>query len=218
MCKACSITDDAYTYLLSIAKAGVSEKELAVALERKMVDLGASKKSFETILLSGANGSLPHGKPSDKKLQNGELVTVDFGCYFEKYASDMTRTFAVGDIDEKLSEIYNVVLEAQKRGIKAVKAGVSGYDVDKVCRDYITEAGYGEYFGHGTGHGLGIDVHEDISVSPKSKHILEVGNVITIEPGIYISGIGGVRIEDDVVVTENGCEVLNKSPKELISI
>lgn len=218
MKEACRITDEAYSYILSVAKAGKTEKELAVLLERKMIDLGADSISFDIIFLSGHRGALPHGRPSEKKLENGDLVTVDFGCYVNKYASDMTRTFAVGEISDKLNEIYNVVYEAQLRGLAAVKAGVSCFDVDKACRDYITEAGYGEYFGHGTGHGLGIDVHESISVSSKSKDILQVGNVVTIEPGIYIEGLGGVRIEDDVVVTESGCEILNKSPKELIKI
>lgn len=218
MKKACEITDEAYSYLLSIAKPGMKETELAKLLERKMVDLGAKEKSFDTILVSGLSGASPHGVPSDKTLENGELVTVDFGCYYNNYASDMTRTFAVGEIDDKLQEIYDIVLKAQLAGVAAVKAGVAAKDVDMAARSIIEEAGYGEYFGHGLGHGLGIDVHEAIRVSKASTDILEVGNVITIEPGIYIPGVGGVRIEDDVVVTENGCEILNSSDKNLISI
>lgn len=216
--KACEITDQAYSYLLETAKAGMSELELTKLLERKMVDLGASGPSFNTILVSGTSGALPHGTPSEKLLKEGELVTVDFGCYFENYASDMTRTFAVGKVDEKLEEIYNIVLKAQLAAVAAVKAGICAKEVDLAARNIIDEAGYGEYFGHGTGHGLGIDVHEAIRVSKDSMQILEVGNVITVEPGIYIPGLGGVRIEDDVVVTENGCEILNKSEKKLISI
>ncbi len=218
MRKACEITDQAYSYLLDIAKAGMSEIELTKLLERKMVDLGASGPSFDTILVSGPSGALPHGVPSEKLLAEGELVTVDFGCYFGNYASDMTRTFAVGKVDEKLEEIYNVVLKAQLAGVAAVKAGICAKEVDLAARNIIEEAGYGEYFGHGTGHGLGIDVHEAIRVSKDSVQILEVGNVITVEPGIYIPGLGGVRIEDDVVVTEDGCEILNKSDKNLVSI
>ncbi|MFV0424678.1 MAG: M24 family metallopeptidase [Bacilli bacterium] len=218
MRKACEITDQAYSYLLEIAKPGISEIELAKLLERKMVDLGAQSPSFETILVSGKAGAIPHGVPSEKTLVKGELVTVDFGCYFENYASDMTRTFAVGKVDEKLEEIYNVVLKAQLAGIAAVKEGALAKDVDYAARSIIEEAGYGEYFGHGTGHGLGIDVHEAIRVSKNGTQVLKAGNVITIEPGIYIPELGGVRIEDDVVVTENGCEILNKSDKKLISI
>ncbi len=216
--KACEITDEAYSYLLSIASPGKTEIELTRLLERKMVDLGASRPSFDTILVSGESGALPHGRPSDKKLCKGELVTVDFGCYFENYASDMTRTFAVGEVNEELTKIYNTVLEAQLAGVAAVKAGVNAKDVDSAARDIIEKAGYGEYFGHGTGHGLGIDVHEEIRVSQRSTDVLEIGNVVTIEPGIYIPGVGGVRIEDDVVVTANGCEILNKSEKKLINI
>ncbi len=218
MKKACAITDEAYSYLLETAKAGMSEIELARMLERKMVDLGASEPSFDTILVSGESGALPHGVPSDKKLQEGELVTVDFGCYYENYASDMTRTFAVGTVEGKLKEIYDIVLEAQLAGVAAVKAGVKACDVDRAAREVIENAGYGEYFGHGTGHGLGIDVHESIRVSAVSEQILEEGMAITIEPGIYIPGLGGVRIEDDVIVTKTGCEILNKSSKKLINI
>ncbi len=216
--KACEITDQAFEHLLSVIKVGMTEKELALVLDRKLVDLGASGNSFSTIAVSGANGALPHGVPSDKKIVSGELMTFDFGCYYEKYSSDMTRTIAIGEVDEKLLEIYNIVKKAQLAGINAVKAGVKASDVDKVCRDIITEAGYGEYFGHGTGHGLGIDVHEGPSVSWVSNHVLQVNNVITVEPGIYIPGLGGVRIEDDVVVTEDGCIVLNSTSKDLIII
>ncbi|MFV0499375.1 MAG: M24 family metallopeptidase [Bacilli bacterium] len=218
MRKACEITDKAYSYLLEIAKPGMSELELTSLLERKMVDLGAESPSFETILVSGVSGALPHGKPSEKVLEEGELVTVDFGCYFEKYASDMTRTFAVGKVSEELEKIYNIVLEAQLAGVAAVKSGALASEVDYAARKIITDAGYGQYFGHGLGHGLGIDVHESIRLSDKSEQVLKVGNVVTIEPGIYIPGLGGVRIEDDVIVTEDGCEILNKSDKTLLSI
>ncbi len=216
--KACKITDEAFKHLLSVIKVGMSEKELATILDRKLVDLGASGNSFSTIAVSGVNGALPHGVPSDKKIQEGELITFDFGCYYNKYSSDMTRTIAVGHVNDKLKEIYEVVKKAQEAGVNAVKAGVKASEIDKVCRDIITEAGYGEYFGHGTGHGIGVDVHEGPSVSWVSDHTLEVNNVITVEPGIYIPGVGGVRIEDDVVVTDDGCIVLNTTPKDLIII
>ncbi len=216
--KACEITDKAFEYMLSVIKEGMSEKELATILDCKLVDYGACGNSFSTIVVSGKNGALPHGVPSDKLIKKGELITFDFGCYYEKYSSDMTRTIAIGDVDNKLLEIYNVVKKAQQAGVEAVKAGVMASDIDKVCRDIITQAGYGDYFGHGTGHGIGIDVHEAPSVSWVSDYVLEVGNVITVEPGIYIPNLGGVRIEDDVVVTKDGCEILNKTTKDLIII
>ncbi len=216
--KACNITDEAFKYLLTVIKPGMSERELAFMLEQKMLELGADSISFNTIAVSGASGASPHGVPSDKLVKEGELMTFDFGCYVEKYASDMTRTIAIGKIDDKLQEIYNVVLKAQLAGVAAVKAGVKASEVDKACRDIITEAGYGEYFGHGTGHGLGIDVHELPNVSMRNENELVEGNVVTIEPGIYLPGIGGVRIEDDVVVTKDGCKILNKTTKELITV
>ncbi len=215
---ACEITDRVFSHLVKFIKPGMTEIEISNELERVTKEFGASKISFESIVASGPNGALPHARPSERKICNGDLITLDFGCYYNKYASDMTRTIAVGEIDSKLEEIYNIVLEAQLAGVKAVKAGVSGKEVDKVCRDIITNAGYGEYFKHGTGHGLGLDVHELPSVSPSNDKPLEVGNVVTVEPGIYIPGLGGVRIEDDVLVTADGCEILNKSDKNLIKI
>lgn len=216
--KACEITDKAFEYLLSVIKVGMSELELARILEQKMVEYGASSRSFSTIAVSGANGALPHGVPSEKKIVSGELMTFDFGCYYEKYASDMTRTIAIGEVDDKLKEIYEIVKKAQLAGVEAVKAGVKASEIDAACRNIIKEHGYGDYFGHGTGHGLGIDVHEGPSVSWVNDKPLEAGNVITIEPGIYLPGIGGVRIEDDVVVTEDGCIILNKTSKDLIVV
>lgn len=218
MKKSAQIADEAFAYLLTQLKVGMSEKEAAKILEDKMISLGADSLSFETICASGWRGALPHGVASDKKLSQGELVTFDFGCYYKGYASDMTRTIAIGKVSDELLNIYNVVLQAQLKGVESVKAGVSCKDVDKACRDYISDNGFGEYFKHGTGHGLGLDVHELPSVSSLSNHILEVGNAITIEPGIYIDGLGGVRIEDDVIVTEDGCLILNETTKELQTI
>ncbi len=190
--------------------AGKTEKELAAKLEYLFKMSGAEKQSFDTIVASGVNGAKPHAVPSDKKLKNGEFVTFDFGVFYKGYASDTTRTIQVGDVkNEKLLEIYAVVEEAQRLGIAAVKPGVTGAEIDKICRDYITKKGYGKYFGHGTGHGLGLDVHELPNTNSGNNEPLEVGNVVTVEPGIYIEGLGGVRIEDDVLITKDGNRVLS---------
>lgn len=194
-------------------KPGVTEIEVANKLVNEMRILGAEKESFDPIVASGSNGALPHAHPTNKKIQEGELVTIDFGCILNGYCSDITRTLKIGKIkDEKLNEIYEVVKEAQSRGVKAIKPGVTTVEVDKVCRDYITEKGYGKYFVHSTGHGLGIEVHEKPNVTPRKEFdtVLEPGMVITVEPGIYIEGFGGVRIEDDILVTETGYENLSR--------
>jgi Xaa-Pro aminopeptidase len=218
MKEAALIADKAFDYILTYIKPGVTEKEVSVELEKQMQLLGASKASFDIIVASGTRSALPHGVATDKVIEDGDIITLDFGCYYKGYASDITRTIVVGNLSEKLEEIYYVVKEAQRLGVEAVKAGVTGKEVDAACRDYITSKGYGEYFKHGTGHGLGLDVHESPSASPLNVNPLVSGNVITVEPGIYIEGVGGVRIEDDVVVTDDGCIILNESSKELISI
>ena len=192
---------------------GVKEKEIEARLSYNMRKYGATKESFDSIVVSGPRGALPHGKPSDKKLKEGELVTIDFGAIYNGYCSDITRTFHVGEVkNEKLLEIEKVLIKAQKLGVKAVKPGVTTFDIDKVCRDYITAKGFGKYFIHSTGHGLGIDVHElpNVSSRKETARVLEPGMVITVEPGIYIEGLGGIRIEDDVLVTEKGYKVLSK--------
>ncbi len=192
---------------------GVTELELDRKLEFLLRKHGAEKGSFDAIVVSGANGSLPHGKPSSKELKDGELLTIDFGAIWKGYCSDITRTFHVGTVtDEKLLEIEAVLTEAQKRGKEAVKPGVTTVEIDKICRDYITEKGYGEFFVHSTGHGLGIDVHElpNVTSNVKFSTVLEAGMVITVEPGIYIPNFGGIRIEDDVLVTSDGYEILSK--------
>jgi len=216
MREAARISDLAFEAILDFIKPGVTEIAIADELERVMKLNGGDGHSFSPIVASGARGALPHGRATDKVIQEGELITMDFGCYYQGYASDMTRTVAVGQVDKKLLEIYDIVLESQIAGVEAVKVGIKGQDVDKVCRDIIDSKGYGSNFGHGTGHGLGMLVHEGPSVGSKSNDILAPGNVITVEPGIYIDGFGGVRIEDDVVVKADGIEVLTKSPKELI--
>lgn len=214
--EACEITDQAFEHILSFIKPGVTEIEVANELERFLKSKGASAMSFDTIVASGLRSAMPHGVASEKVIEDGDVVTLDFGCYYHGYTSDMTRTIAVGHIDPKMEEIYNIVLEAHERVNKAAKAGMTGKELDAVARDYITEKGYGPAFGHSTGHGIGLDVHEQPGINFRNDQPLLVNQVITNEPGIYIEGLGGVRIEDDLVVTEDGAYGLNRSPKNLI--
>ncbi len=216
--QAVHIADQAFTYILDIIKPGIRENEVALKLEYKMRELGAEGTSFDTIIASGYRSALPHGIASDKVIEAGELVTIDFGCIYEGYVSDMTRTVMVGKPNEKQREIYQIVLEAQLNGVKHVKAGMTGKEADALTRDIITRYGYGEYFGHGTGHGIGLDIHEEPRLSLLSEVVLQPGMMVTVEPGIYLPNFGGVRIEDDVIITETGREILNQSPKELIII
>jgi Xaa-Pro aminopeptidase len=217
LAKACEITDQALEYALSLDLVGMKERDVEVILKSKMLELGAEDTWQRFIVASGPRGAMPHGMASDKVIQNNELVTFDLGCFYKGYSSDLTRTIAFGkDVDGQLLEIYDIVYQAQKKAVEQAKAGMTGAELDSICRDYITEKGYGDFFKHGTGHGLGLDVHEGPRVNQANTNPLEVGAVVTIEPGIYISGLGGVRIEDDVFLTEDGCIVLNKFPKELI--
>ena len=217
--KATEISDIAFAETIKIVKAGMSEKDVAAHLEYIQRKLGAEDKSFNTIVASGYRSALPHGVASDKKIGNNELVTTDFGAYYNGYVSDVTRTFFVGDkIEDKQREIYNIVLEANLLAIKHVKVGMKGSELDKIARDYIAGKGYGDNFGHGLGHGIGLEIHEAPTVSPLGDIVLEENMLITIEPGIYIEGYGGVRIEDDVIVKKDGCVVLNKTSKELLMI
>ncbi|MFD1850599.1 M24 family metallopeptidase [Oceanobacillus bengalensis] len=218
MKKAAKIADDAFLHIRSFIKPGVKEIEISNELEFFMRRQGATSSSFDTIVASGVRSALPHGVASDKEIKSGELVTLDYGALFEGYCSDITRTVAVGEISSELRNIYNTVLEANIRGIKGIKPGITGVEADALTRDYITEKGYGEYFGHSTGHGVGLEVHEGPSLSTRSKSTLEPGMIVTVEPGIYIAGLGGCRIEDDVVVTEDGNERLTFAPKELIQL
>ncbi|SHF02212.1 MULTISPECIES: M24 family metallopeptidase [Caloramator] len=215
---AASIADKAFEHILNYIRPGVSEIEVALELEFFMKRMGASALSFPTIVASGNRSSLPHGTASEKIINEGEFVTLDFGCVYKGYCSDMTRTIVVGKANEKQKEIYNTVLEANEAALKAVKPGISCFDLDKIARDIIVERGYGERFGHGLGHGVGREVHELPYVNFRSKFNLETGMVITDEPGIYIPGFGGVRIEELVLVTEDGYRVLSKSPKHLIEL
>ncbi|MWV44356.1 M24 family metallopeptidase [Paenibacillus sp. HJL G12] len=203
---------------LKSVKTGVTEIEIVAELEYLMKKLGAQGPSFETMVLSGPKTALPHGTPGDRKIQHGDLLMFDMGVYADGYASDITRTFAVGEISPELKKIYNAVLEGNLQGIQAIKPGVTLASVDKAARDAIEKAGYGPYFLHRLGHGLGMDVHEYPSVHGKNTDLVQPGMVFTVEPGIYVAGLGGVRIEDDIFVTENGVEVLTSYPKELITL
>lgn len=214
--KACSIADMAYDHILKMIQPGMTEIEVANQVDFYMRSLGASGVSFSTIVASGLRSAMPHGVASNKVIEQGDMITLDFGCYYEGYVSDMTRTFAIGDPGEKLKEIYEIVLGAQLAVIEAAKPGVTGIQLDAVARDYITKHGYGEAFGHSTGHGIGLEIHEGPNVSARAEKQFIVGNVITDEPGIYLPGIGGVRIEDDLLITPEGNRVLTHSPKELI--
>ncbi len=177
---------------------------------------GAVSSSFDIIVASGVRSALPHGVASEKTIESGELVTLDFGAYYEGYCSDITRTLAVGNISDELKTIYETVRVAQQLGIDGIKPGMTGKEADALTRDYIKEKGYGDYFGHSTGHGLGMEVHEAPGLSMASDVPLQPGMVVTVEPGIYIPGVGGTRIEDDILITETGNERLNYSSKELI--
>lgn len=204
--------------LLPFIKVGRTEREVALELNRLMFKNGAEDLSFETIVLAGRNTSMPHGVPSDKKIEEGEFVLMDFGAVYNGYHSDMTRTVCVGKPSEEMEKVYDIVLRAQEAGIEAARAGIMGSALDKVSRDIIEAAGYGECFGHSLGHGVGLDIHEKPNASPNYKLPLSSGSVVTIEPGIYIAGKFGVRIEDFVILTENGCENMTKCAKNLISL
>lgn len=210
------IGDAAFTHILDVLKPGVSEREISLELEFFMKKQGASKLSFDTIVASGANGSMPHAQVTDRVLQSGDFVTMDFGCVYEGYCSDMTRTVAIGTPTDEMKKVYQIVLDANLRAMEQIEAGKRCNEIDAVARDYIREQGYGEYFGHGLGHGVGLDIHEEPRFSPKCDVITQENMVITDEPGIYLPGQFGVRIEDLVVVKENGYQKLSQSEKKLI--
>ena len=214
--QACDITDQAFEHILTFTRPGVREIEVANELERFLKSKGATAMSFDTIVASGVRSAMPHGVASEKIIEEGDMVTLDFGCYYKGYSSDMTRTIAVGQVNPKLKEIYEIVLEAHELVNQQAKAGMTGKEIDAIARDYIKARGYGEYFGHGLGHGLGLNVHELPGVNARSEQIVEENMVITNEPGIYIDGLGGVRIENDLIVKSNGVEIINRSPKHLI--
>ncbi len=216
--KAIEITERAFEKLLPEIKPGRTEKELAAELEYLLKKEGGEKAAFDFIVASGPRSSLPHGVASDKKINKGEFITFDFGTYYNNYCSDMTRTVVLGEPSDKQQEVYSIVLKANKLVCEKLQPGMTGAEADAIARDIIKEAGYGENFGHGLGHGLGIEVHESPRLSTESETTLKAGMVVTNEPGIYIADWGGVRIEDDLLITEEGCQVLNSSSKELIKL
>ena len=216
--KACSISDQAFHDALEFIKPGKTEIEIANFLDFRMRELGAAGLSFDTILASGINSSKPHAHPMHKPVELGEAITMDFGCLYDHYVSDMTRTIYLGHASDEQAEIYNTVLKANQALIDQAKDGLGFRDFDKIPRDIIVEAGYGEYFTHGIGHGIGLDIHEEPYFSQTSTEVIKSGMVLTDEPGIYIEGKYGVRIEDDILITDTGCEVLTLAPKELIVI
>ncbi len=216
--KAQQIAEDALTELLPFIRVGRTEREIALELNRLMFEKGAEDLSFETIVLSGTNTSMPHGVPSDKRVEDGEFVLMDFGAVWKGYHSDMTRTVCVGQPTNEMQKVYSIVLEAQLAGIEAAKAGITGSALDKVSRDIIEAAGYGDCFGHSLGHGVGMEIHERPNASPNYKLPLPEGAVVTVEPGIYIAGKFGIRIEDFVVLHNDGCENLTKFDKNLITL
>ncbi|ANU19317.1 Xaa-Pro dipeptidase [Planococcus plakortidis] len=212
---AAKIADDAFEHICSYIKAGMTELEVSNELEFFMRSQGATSSSFDIIVASGLRSALPHGVASDKKIEQGDLITLDFGALYNGYVSDITRTVAVGEPSDKLKEIYQVVLDSQMLALEKIKPGMTGIEADAIARDYIKSKGYGEAFGHSTGHGIGLEVHEGPGLSFRSETVLEPGMAVTVEPGIYLPGIGGVRIEDDILITETGNERLTHSSKEL---
>lgn len=211
---ACGIADRALAKLRHRLGERVTESEFALALDDEMRALGAESVSFDTIVASGRNGSRPHAQPSDRVIGEGDLVVIDFGATFDGYHSDMTRTVMVGSPSQRQGEMLEAVLAAQRAGVEAVRAGVEARDVDAACRDVLAEAGLADAFTHGTGHGIGLEIHEAPRVSFASDDTLVAGNVVTVEPGVYLGDHGGVRIEDSVVVTDDGCICLTNAPKD----
>ncbi|GKW44378.1 Xaa-Pro peptidase family protein [Planococcus sp. NCCP-2050] len=212
---AAKIADDAFEHICGFIKAGQTELEISNELEFFMRKQGATSSSFDTIVASGLRSALPHGVATDKVVEQGDMITLDYGALYNGYISDITRTVAVGEPSEKMKEIYQIVLDAQVLGVEKIGPGMTGIEADAIARDYIKSKGYGEAFGHSTGHGIGLEVHEGPGLSFKSQTVLEPGMAVTVEPGIYLPGIGGVRIEDDILITESGNVRLTNSTKEL---
>jgi Xaa-Pro aminopeptidase len=213
---ACAIADDALAEVLPSLRDGPTERDFALRLEFAMRERGASGVSFDPIVASGPNGAKPHARPSDRRIAPKELVVIDFGCVVDGYCSDMTRTVSVGDPGADARRLWDTVLVAQRAGRDAVAVGVECAAVDRACRDVIDDAGWGDAFVHGTGHGVGLEIHEDPRVAATAGGTLAAGHVVTVEPGVYLPGVGGVRIEDTVVVTTDGFVALTEFPKDLV--
>lgn len=216
--KACEIADETYDHILKFVKPGQTELEVRNELEYHMRKLGAEGSSFDIIVASGERGALPHGVASGKKIESGDMVTLDFGAYYEGYASDITRSFGVGSVTEEMEKVHDIVLTSQLAALEKIRKGMPGREADAIARDIISEQGYGENFGHSLGHGLGLEVHEMPGLAKSSDMVLEKDMCVTVEPGIYIDGVGGVRIEDDCIITDDGLEKLSHSSKELFII
>lgn len=216
MLEAQRITDEAFTEICAFIRPGMTEAEIAARLVYEMLRRGAQRVSFDPIVASGPNGSKPHAIPGARQVQKGEFITMDFGCVYAGYCSDMTRTVALGEIDEDKRRVYETVLAAQKAGIAASRAGIPGKDIDAAARKVIEDAGYGRFFGHGYGHSLGLEIHESPNANTRETSPLPVGAMVSAEPGIYIPGQFGVRIEDVVRMEEGGCTDITRSPRELI--
>lgn len=216
--KAVEITDKTFSELLKIIKPGMTEREVSAEISYIQKKFGAEGDSFDAIVASGERSAFPHARPTDKKIASGDLLKLDFGCNVNGMKSDMTRTIGIGNVSDECLNIYAIVKEAQQRALNNVKAGINVKELDSYARDFIKEKGFGNNFGHGLGHGLGYDVHEQPAINDRNDFILQENNIITIEPGIYVEGLGGVRIEDDVIVKADGCIILNSSGKEFISL
>ncbi|CQR57095.1 M24 family metallopeptidase [Paenibacillus riograndensis] len=216
MQRAADLADATFSHILNVIKPGMTERDVDLEMEFYMRTHGATSSSFDTIVASGERSAMPHGVASSKVIQNNEFVTFDFGALLDGYCSDVTRTIALGSPDPKLKEIYDIVLEAQLHTLANIKPGMTGRECDALARDIITRYGYGEHFGHSTGHGLGMEVHENPRLSKLADEIMEPGMVVTVEPGIYLPGLGGVRIEDDIVITESGMKLLTHSSKDYL--
>lgn len=215
--QACAIADKGFEYILGEIKPGMTEIEVANKMDFYMRSLGATGVSFDMIVASGERSAMPHGVATNKVIEKGDFITLDYGCYYNGYVSDMTRTISLGEPRHpQLKEIHAVVLGAQNLVNEKIAVGMRCFDIDKIARDYIVAHGYGDYFIHSTGHGIGLEVHEAPAVSRSSDDVLAVGHAVTNEPGIYIDGLGGVRIEDDILVTASGIEIVTKANKELI--
>ena len=216
MLQAQKMTDEAFGEILNYIRPGLTEQEVAARLVYELLRRGARKVSFDPIVAAGANGSMPHAVPGETVIQPGMFVTMDFGCIYDGYCSDMTRTVAVGRPTEEMERVYQTALAAQKAGIAAARAGISGQALDQAAREVIADAGYGDYFTHSFGHSLGLEIHESPNASPSETRLLPAGTVISAEPGIYLPGRFGVRIEDVLVLREDGCQDITQSPKNLI--